>query len=128
MQQVIAMRQIPTGVEVFYADGHGVHLAEGQTVHLNTPDNPRLHGQRVIIDRFEMWGAHVLTSVGSGRYRALWDELRSGEGEEVKQAIDSRRTDVVIDGTQCSTCGSGEFFRAGACLTCSNCGTSQGCS
>src|SRR5437868_377208 len=51
--------------------------APGDRVVLATPDNPLLDGVHAVVRVPTEWGAHVDTSVGSGRFRALGRSLAS---------------------------------------------------
>ena len=92
----------------------------GDKVTINTPDNQRLHGHGAIVFAVEPWGVHVSTTVGSGRFRALWSEVTFNKA----QAHARPETD---SGVFCDFCGSMNMIRTGSCLTCGDCGTAGGC-
>lgn len=91
-------------------------LTVGSKVKLNTPDNPRLHGQFGTVRELTEWGAHVTTAAAAARtYRAGWDEMvpvAEGQG---------------YTGDACECCGGFRMVRSGACAVCLDCGTSGGC-
>ena len=112
----------------------------GDEVYLNTPDNPRLHGARAVIQVVEEWGVHVeVFRLATGRFRALWSELSvtppspidnhtvKPVPNKVKVTKQSVRSHTGVSGEFCSKCGSADMLRAGSCLCCQNCGESQGC-
>lgn len=95
----------------------------GDQVILNVPHNPRLNGAQATVSVVTEWGAHVSTrAAATGGYRAGWDELvllAAGNGKHAAEAVPT--------GDVCTNCGGDNMHRAGACLTCWDCGTSGGC-
>lgn len=91
---------------------------EGDIVVLNVPENPRIHGHKAVVTKKEPWGALVTTkATATGQFRALNEEMVSH----------SVGTDNGYNGIMCDRCGSFNVTRAGACVTCLDCGTSGGC-
>lgn len=105
------------------------NLSVGDEVVLVTPDNPRLHGMRVKVTEMTAWGAFVSTSVGTGQFRAAWEEMGpvgqsvNGVAPKMPSAKDQGYT-----GDVCQICGSLRMKRNGACLLCEDCGSTSGCS
>ena len=98
-------------------------IKPGSTVHLVTPDNPRLNGAMAIVQEATEWGAHVLTAAaGSGQFRALYSEM-----VPYAQVNGTARHDDGYTGDACSNCGSFRMRRSGTCATCEECGSTTGC-
>lgn len=97
---------------------------------LMVPDNPILDGVSAVIESLTWWGAHVKTSVGSGKFRALHSEMVPG-AKGVAQPLPEKKPsprEQGYTGDPCPTCGSIRMKRSGACSVCEDCGTSNGCS
>ncbi len=102
--------------------GHPLHFLPGKDVVLIVPDNPGLHGRDAKIESLTEWGAHVVTGVGSGKFRAFFSEMRL-KGEKTHSSRDEGFT-----GDACDQCGSLRMRRNGSCLLCVDCGSTSGCS
>lgn len=102
-----------------------MQLTSGDTVTLNTPDNPRLHNAAATVAEVTEWGAHVLTdAAATGRFRAAW-------GEMVLPAVGGLQPsarDQGFTGDICTRCQGCRMRRNGACLLCADCGETSGCS
>jgi hypothetical protein len=98
----------------------------GDTVTINDPDNPRLHGAKGMVRRVvygEVPVYHVSTpAAATGWYRALAEELVPAAGS-INEAREQGWT-----GDQCPQCSSYKMRRNGSCLLCSECGSTTGCS
>lgn len=123
-----------------------MNLHPGDTVILIVPENPRLHRQLATIETLEEWGAHTLcSSAGSGRFRALWEEMEIpfsngvahglhanipslGVGEVCVGLAVSTAKDMGYTGSFCTQCGSDKMKRNGTCELCMDCGSTSGCS
>lgn len=108
------------------ADFNGVHamVKPGDAVVLRVPDNQFLHGVRAVVVELADWGAHVSTSVGSGRFRAAWDEMvKVPPGTTARPAVKF----AGYTGDVCDRCGSSRMRRSGTCLVCDCCGDTSGC-
>ncbi len=103
-----------------------MRFSVGDTVVLNTPDNPRLHGASARIRELTGWGAHVVCkAAATGKFRALFGEMELFHkvNGELGAAIECGFT-----GNVCANCGSLRLKRVGSCETCEDCGSSNGCS
>lgn len=99
---------------------------EGTAVRIVTPDNERLDGQLASVLHLMPWGAILTTSVGSGEFRALWEEMVP---LPKTNGTHSGKRDTVTNytGDPCSYCGSMNVVRAGTCGHCLDCNNSTGC-
>ncbi len=112
-------------------------FAVGDEVRFIHTGNAVVEGHTGVIAELADWGGHCLTfATQTGRYRALWEEMeRTGRAdgavvEALERSYDERLnapTLVKNAGEICSTCGSLNMMRAGACLTCQDCGSNTGC-
>lgn len=99
---------------------------------LRVPDNPRLH--RAVGEVFELteWGAFVRTEVGSGQFRALWEEmLPVPTVVPVPLRPAPKQPDPKIlgyTGDVCDNCQGSRVTMNGACKKCEDCGQTTGCS
>jgi hypothetical protein len=99
-------------------------IRPGQKVVLST-DNPFLDGHVAEVSKVTEYGAVVLTGVGGGQYRALFEEMLPLR-EATPGKADSR--DMGFTGDVCDKCGGANLKRNGACLLCTDCGETSGCS
>lgn len=97
----------------------------GDMVTINTPDNSHLHGASAVVFSVEPWGVHLITMVGSGKFRALWDEVVL-TAHTPPRASSAARPEID-SGVFCDNCGSMNMLRTGSCFTCGDCGTAGGC-
>lgn len=109
-----------------------VRIHEGTDVILNVPNNEFVHGQEATVIELTEWGAHVTTSVGSGRFRALHSEMvvkgdSWPEHEPLSAYTVQRAVTEGYTGGFCDHCGSHRVKRTGPCSTCQDCGMSGGC-
>jgi hypothetical protein len=122
------------------------NLREGDRVRLVTPGNLRLHGAPAVVLSLAPWGAFVsCDAAGSGRFRALWEEMEPWGSELVSAAVVAD-TDTPYGltasgkgtllakarasgctGDACDDCGSFNMVRSGSCVACMDCGRTTGC-
>lgn len=106
-----------------------MQLKPGTLVKLVLPDNPVMDGLKAKVQELTDWGAHVLTEVGSGEFRALYSEMVpyaqvNGQHQQVKVLAKNQG----YTGDLCPICGSSRMRRNGSCLLCEECGGTTGCS
>ncbi len=94
-------------------------------VHINTPENERLHGAPALVDTVEEWGCHLLTvAAATGRFRAAWHEMEESATPDPLPHVAT----MEGNGDICACCGGCNMTWAGSCKVCLDCGTSGGCS
>lgn len=91
----------------------GPTMLTGDRIRLNVPENAQLHGTEATVTQLTEWGAYVdAPAAATGQFRALWSEMEPA---------------VEYAGECCTTCGSINMIRTGACKTCQDCGSAGGC-
>jgi ribonucleoside-diphosphate reductase alpha chain len=103
-------------------------LSVGDRVFLVVPENERLHGMSCRVLEMTEWGATVSTSVGTGQFRAAWEEMSKEPSKPHSSLKRGPARDQGYTGDVCQTCGSLRMRRNGSCLLCEDCGSTSGCS
>lgn len=99
-------------------------LSIGDAVTLNTPDNPRLHGQPATVHTLTEYGAIVHTkAAATGQFRAAFVEMANPRKDNKTIAA----VEQGYTGDVCPTCGGCRMKRTGPCATCEDCGHNEGC-
>lgn len=125
-------------------------LRIGDVVRLNVPDNPTFHGLYAEVAELAEWGCHVRVPAMVHRsapewrsYRAGWSELAfvgrlprlapaavavapAPSANGVHKPTEAKAQGYT--GDSCGQCGGMKLVRNGACLLCTECGSSSGCS